>query len=140
MATAKATVDLSGVEKLTEALEQYGAEAQKVIAEYLRDDAFDAIGPCITRLLPVSGRTFQGHPMGARAAGYRTTFMVSDVATNSVTVKATPQYQYLYFPDDGSNTKRHRGKQQFMVRGAEAASPDIVDTICTRLVQKFEEV
>lgn len=135
----KGTVDLSGVERLAESIQKYGEEAQLVITKYLAEDAVDVIGPAITRLLPVSGRTFQGHHRGAKAAGYQATFMSTAATVDSVIVRSKVAFNYLYFPDDGSNTHHHAGKQHFMVRGAQAAAPQILDDICSRLVEKFEE-
>ncbi|MCD8190168.1 MAG: hypothetical protein LUD78_08145 [Clostridiales bacterium] len=136
---SSAKVDLSGMERLQEKLDNYGSEAQVVVAKYLATEALDQVGPAISRLLPVSGRTFAGHQLGARAAGYRAVFMTAGASVDGVTIRSAPEWGYLYFPDDGKNTKRHRGNQKFMVRGAQTAAPDIANEICTRLVQKFEE-
>lgn len=134
-----AMVDLSGVDRLTESIQKYGKESQLIITKYLVQDAIDVIGPAITRLLPVSGRTFRGHRQGAKAAGYRTTFMSTAETVDSVIVRSRTAFDYLYFPDDGDNTDHHAGKQYFMLRGAEAAVPQVVNDICSRLAAKFEE-
>ena len=66
-------------------------------------------------------------------------FMTRSSTVDSVIFKSSPAWNYLYFPDDGSNTVRHRGNQQFMLRGAQDAAPKIADEICTRLARKFED-
>ena len=55
----------------------------------------------------------------------------------AVTIKTKPKYDYLYFPDDGSNTRRHVGNQQFMRRGAEKSRDRIIDICVGRLAQEF---
>ena len=64
-----ATIDMTGLQHLQEKLDNYGTEAQAEMLKYLSREALDQVGPAITRLLPVSGRTFMGHPLGAKAGG-----------------------------------------------------------------------
>ncbi len=134
-----ASIDLTGMEHLQEKMDTYGTEAQLLAMKYLAMEALEQVGPAITRLLPVSGRTFSGHPLGAKAAGYQAVFMARSATVDSVVFTTTPAWHYLYFPDDGKNSKRHRGNQRFMVRGGQEAAPKIADEICTRLAKKFEE-
>jgi hypothetical protein len=53
-------------------------------------------------------------------------------------VHSAKKYQYLYFPDDGTNTTRHVGNQQFFRRGAEDASGEIVDACTEKLTKKLK--
>lgn len=46
-------------------------------------------------------------------------------------------YNYLYFPDDGENTYRHNGDQEFMRRGAEEATENIIDQCVSALVEEI---
>ena len=55
----------------------------------------------------------------------------------SVTIKTVNAYNYLYFPDDGSNTKKHAGNQQFMASGAENASDRIMELCIGHLTEEF---
>ena len=57
----------------------------------------------------------------------------------SVTIRTKNAYHYLYFPDDGSTTRRHHGGQEFMKRGAEKKQSKIIDRIMQGLTSKFEE-
>ncbi len=132
------SVDLSGVDRLAEFMDRYGSEAAAVITAQLSEEGLDAIGPAITRLLPASGRRWAGKRAAASAAGYERVFQATP-ALCAVTVRTTPAYHYLYFPDDGGNTQRHRGNQRFMLHGAEAAAPQLIEGICSRLISKFEE-
>lgn len=132
------SIDLSGVERLSAFMEHYGSEAAAVITSQLAEEGLDTIGPAITRLLPASGRRWTTKRTAASSAGYQRVFQATP-ALCAVTIRTTPAYRYLYFPDDGSNTRRHQGNQRFMLRGAEAAAPQLIDGICSRLISKFEE-
>lgn len=134
----KATVDISKVDRLAETLQRFGDQASVAVSQYLAEDGYRHITESITRLLPVSGRRWSGKPAGARSAG-AAVFGMEQTDLMSITVRSVKPYNYLYFPDDGSNTKRHAGRQHFMQRGAEASTDSIVDGICTRLVELFEE-
>lgn len=46
---------------------------------------------------------------------------------------------YLYFPDDGTNTEHHAGNQQFMFRGATDSQDRIVNEVIDELVKRLEE-
>ena len=54
-----------------------------------------------------------------------------------VWVKNKPVYGYLYFVDDGENTRKHIGNMRFMERGAEAATPRIVDRVQEELIKNI---
>ena len=54
-----------------------------------------------------------------------------------VVVKTKTPYNYLYFPDDGENTYRHNGDQEFMRRGAEEATEKIIDQCVSALVKEI---
>lgn len=136
--SAKATVDITPIERLTEALQRFGDQSTVAVSQYLAEAGYRQITESITRLLPVSGRRWSGKPAGARSAG-TAVFGMEQTDLMSITVRSVKPYNYLYFPDDGGNTKRHAGRQHFMQRGAETSTDTIVDGICTRLVELFEE-
>ena len=132
------TFDTSDVERIADILTKYLTAIEPTIHEYLADHGLETIGPAITRLLPASSRLWDGKRTGAKAAGYASVFQ-GDLGLGSITVRTQPAYYYLYFPDDGGNTQRHRGNQRFMLHGAEAAAPQLIEGICSRLISKFEE-
>ena len=82
------------------------------------------IESCIMPLLPSSGRTWRGKKAAASSVN---PFKHVQEDSLSVIVRNKPAYGYLYFADDGSNTKRHQGGQHFMERGLETAAPDIIE-------------
>ena len=109
-----------------------GEGAGRIIDSVLHREGAEAIKQDITRLLPSSGRSWKGK--GAPASAAMPGKFSQDNGTLSVTVAARGKYHYLYFPDDGSNTKRHAGNQQFMMRGAENASERIIEMCIGKLV------
>ena len=55
----------------------------------------------------------------------------------AVTVGTRSKFHYLYFPDDGTNTKHHAGKQHFFERGVEAQEENVINGILDAL--KFKD-
>ena len=122
-------------DRLLEAIKDFPGDAEKVINDVLHNEGNDLIQKNIRLLIPVSGRTWKG-----KAAPAKTGASLTSVNGNlSVTEKTTKKYQYLYFPNDGSNTRNHAGNQHFFFEGAENASGDIIERCIERLSNKFEE-
>ncbi len=111
---------------------QYGDAAQRVINDVIHGEGAEEIKKEITRLLPASGRKWKGKGAPARTAMPGKFDQDEDLL--SVTIAARDKYHYLYFPDDGSNTKRHAGNQQFMYRGADKAVPKVLELCLGRLI------
>jgi hypothetical protein len=82
--------------------------------------------------MPVSDKTKGIHAVDAKSLRHTD-------GNLSTTVRSAQKYQYLYFPDDGTNTRRHVGNQQFFLRGAEDAAGEIVDVCIEKLTKSFEE-
>lgn len=91
------------------------------------------ITEAIMTLLPESGRKWKGK---RKAAKQSAPFMQTN-GELSVTVKTKNAYNYLYFPDDGTNTRRHHGEQYFMYGGAEIKQDEIIDRCIAKLIEKF---
>lgn len=121
--------------QLIDAMMQYGQESGKVVDDVLWNEGGKLISDEIMRLLPESGRkAWRGKKRAAKQAQPFT----QENSSLSVTVKSKSAYNYLYFPDDGTNTKRHRGEQYFMQRGAENQTEEIIDRCVNRLINKWE--
>ena len=128
-------LDMSEMETLQTAMEEYAGAAGPLIDEVLRGEGAEEIKKEITPLLPISGRTWKGKAKSASAVMPQR--FTQENSSLSVTIKASGTYHYLYFPDDGSNTKRHIGNQEFMRRGAENASDRILDLCIGKLTENF---
>lgn len=129
------TLDASEFEQLQDAMSQYEGAAGPIIDEVLHGQGADLIKSKITMLLPSSGRNWKGK--GAAASAAMPARFSQDNDSLSVTIAARGKYHYLYFPDDGSNTKKHAGNQQFMMHGAEDASSEIIDLCIGKLTEQF---
>lgn len=126
-------LDAAEFDRLTERIKEYQGDAENVINEVLWGEGGPLISAAIMELLPRSGRTWIGKPKEAKSAAPFT--QVND--NLSVTVRTKGTYNYLYFPDDGSNTKRHEGNLQFMFRGAENEQERIIDLCIAKLTNEF---
>lgn len=117
-----------------EALANYVGDAEEAINEVLHNFAGDRAQEEIKRLIPVSGKTWKG-----KAPPARTSNSLQNIHGNlSETVTTTKKYQYLYFPDDGTNTRRHVGNQRFFERGGDAVTDEIIERCLGRLTNNFE--
>ncbi len=130
-------LDTKEFEKVATAIEKFSdrAVAEQVINSYLADEGGKKIKENIRSILPVSGRTWRGKKP---AASQTDPFRVQG-GNLVVRVYSKKNYQYLYFPDDGSNTKHHQGNQQFMFRGAEESAEEIVNGVIDDLLKRLEE-
>lgn len=134
MARSMLTLNDEGIKTLADAIENYPGYAGNAINDVLWNDGGAIIQQNIMPFLPESGRTWRGKkPAAKRTAPF---MQIND--TLSVTVKSKNAYHYLYFPDDGSDTRHHAGNQGFMLRGAEVSQDEISARIVARLVQPFE--
>jgi hypothetical protein len=128
-------LDDAEFERMQKALERFPGNAEDAVNEVLHGDGATLIKDSIRQLIPVSGRTWKGKAAPASEGNSLT----SVPGNLSVTTKTTKRYQYLYFPDDGTNTRRHVGNQQFFPRGAENVSSEIADVIIDKVTSKFEK-
>ena len=129
------TLEADALDDLATTMEQYGAGAGQIVDNVLHGQGAQLIKNSIVPLIPRSGRTWKGK--GAAAASVMPGRFQQDNGAQSVTIAARNKYHYLYFPDDGSNTRRHAGNLQFMRRGAEEASADIIDLCLGKLTENF---
>ena len=138
MAGASIKLDVRQFETLERAIKLYQGDAERTVNEVLHNEGGKLIQEEIMRLLPVSGRDWTGK---RKAAKYAKPFTQVD-GNLAVTVKTVNAYHYLYFPDDGTNTKNHvgyKGKpREFMYKGAENQTSKIIDRCIDRLIEKWE--
>ena len=132
---ARIGLDASQFDKLQNAIKDYPGNAEKIINDVLHNEASPLIQEKIRQFMPVSGADWKGKATAAKTGNSLT----DEKGNLSITVKTTKKYQYLYFPDDGTNTKNHAGNQQFFLRGAETQQNEIVNRCLTRLINGFEQ-
>lgn len=128
-------LDGTELDRLQESMKSYGEGAGQVITDVVHESGPIIYGR-INPLIHPSGRTFKGHRSSATASAWAKYDTHESLA---VTVAARGKWSYLYFPDDGSNTDRHAGVQDFMLRGAQDASPEIIERCLGALIQEWSE-
>ena len=122
------------IERLHQAMKDFQGDTESTINDVLHNEASTLIQEGIRRLIPTSGRTWRGKRPPAK-----TSKSLKDQKGNlSITVKTTSNYNYLYFPDDGTNTRRHAGNKQFFWRGGQSQENEIVNRCIGKLTQGFE--
>lgn len=127
------TLDSSEVDGLEEIMNEYELEGIKTINDVLHGEGAKVIQDKIRALIPSSGRKWRRKKASAKSAQpFKQTDGVLSVKTGTET-----RYNYLYFPNDGSNTKRHKGDKRFFEEGNEAATDDIVSICLGRLEQNL---
>ena len=131
----KLKVDYEQFEGLEKAITQYAGNAEKVINDVFHNEGAPLISEAIKNLMPVSGKTWKGKKGAAKTSN-----SLMSVNTNlATTIKSRSAYGYLYFPDEGTNTRNHVGNQQFFLRGAESVADDIIERCINKLINEFEK-
>lgn len=127
------TMDVRQVDELVKAVRQYEGDAESAINDVLHNEAGNMAQDAIKQIMPVSGRSWAGKKAAARGAKS----LRNRPSNLAITVTTTGDYQYLYFPDDGTSTQRHVGNQQFFWRGGEKVQDKIIDRCIKRLIDNF---
>lgn len=127
-------INFSEVERLQQALEEFQGDAEAVINDVLHNEAGDLAQESIKRLMPVSGK----HWRGKKPAAKKSKSLQNIEGNLSITVTTKKNWSYLYFPDDGTNTRRHIGNQRFFERGGEAVQDEIIERCINKLITNFE--
>lgn len=125
-------LDYTQIEQLQKAMQQYQGNTENAINDVLHNYAGDRAQKEIYMLMPRSHKKKGKHAKDAKS--------LSNITGNlSVTITAKGKWHYLYFPDDGTNTRRHVGNQRFFERGGKRAEDDIVNRCIAQLVNDFEK-
>lgn len=124
--------DFSEINELMSYIDQYGDHARKSINDVLHKKAPSIVKKNIIPLIHDSGRKWKGKkPHATRSQPF-----MEEFGNLTLTVKSKPSYGYLYFPDDGSNTKRHAGNQRFMQRGGDKSTQRIINLCIANIVEE----
>lgn len=127
------TLDVNEIDRLVASIKEYGDGAEDKVNSVLHGYGAKKIGEEAQKLIHPSGRNWRGKKKSATVAD---PFM-GQPGNLSITVKSKSAYNYLYFPDDGSNTRKHAGGKHFMRKGAEAATPAIIERCLAKLTENF---
>lgn len=123
------------IERLQKGISGYSTIAESEINTYLHGVGYNLFSRSIESLLPVSDRekkhakysdAIQDRLKSSRSRG-------GGFNNLSVTIGTKPKYDYLYFPDDGSNTVHHAGNQHFFESGIEKKEDEAIDEMLERI-------
>ena len=121
---------------LQEAMAEHIGDTEKIINEVLYNEAGPLIKNAVHRLIPLSTvKPWKGKPKHAREAD--SLLQVNYNLAVKITTKS--KYGYLYFPDDGTNTKNHVGEQRFFERGGDSVVNEIVERCIAGLYGSFDK-
>lgn len=138
MASTSFKLDTQQFDTLQRAIQLYSGNAERTVNDVLHNEGGKLINDEIMRLLPESGRTWNGK----RTAAKRANPFTQENENLAVIVRTVSAYHYLYFPDDGTTTKNHIGykgrPREFMYKGAENQTAEIIDRCINRLIQRWE--
>ena len=129
------SLDAKQFDGLVKAMGEYGDGALAKVDDVIHESGPD-IAERITPLIHPSGRTWRGKPASATTGAWPR-YVTNEKLAVGVTTK--PKYNYLYFPDDGSNTRRHAGGQAFFERGGDQAVPSVLEKCQEALIKAWEE-
>lgn len=129
-------IHIADVDNLVGALKNYPGNAEEAINDVLHSDEVARLAQdAIKRFMPVSGKTWRG-----KAGAAKTSNSLRNTNENlSTTVRTSKAHQYLYFPDDGSTTRRHIGNQRFFAKGGEAVQGEIIERCIEKLTETFNK-
>ena len=128
-------IKTESLEKLWKGLNGFSSTAANEINTYLHGAGYTLFSKSIEDLIPVSDRkkkhakysnALQDRLKSSRSRG-------GGFENLSVTIGSKTKYDYLYFPDDGSNTVHHAGNQHFFDRGIERKEDEAVDEMLDRI-------
>lgn len=128
-------IEIADAEKLQQALKDYTGDAEQAINDVLHNEVGELVQPEIKKLMPMSNKHWKGKKSPAKTSKSLRN-LNGDL---SVTITTQKAYQYLYFPNDGTNTRRHIGNQRFFEKGSENKQGEIIDRCVNRLVNNFEK-
>lgn len=131
------SIDYQELDKIENLFNEFPDTAKAAVNNILHSDiAVDMVEDNIKPLLPSSGRHWKGK--GAAAASTQP-FRKGPNELLTLIVRSKTKYNYLYFPDDGSNTVHHMGNQHFMQHGAENSLGAIADLCAANVINEFNQ-
>lgn len=128
-------INATEIDRLSAAMKEYAGDIEDAVNDVLHNQAGKLIQDQIYLLMPVS----DVKPWNGKLPHAKDSKSLRNVPDHlSITVTTKKDYHYLYFPDDGSNTRNHYENQQFFARGGDAATDDVVDRCIAKLINNFE--
>ena len=120
-------INFLAVEEVGKALAEYSGNTEDAINEVFHSEEVNTLAQnAIKALMPRSNKKKGRHAIDSNS--------LRKLDGNlSVTIRTQKAFQYLYFADDGTNTRRHIGNQQFFARGGENVKGEIIERCIEKL-------
>ena len=130
---ARHDLNIMEFENLYQAIKEYEGNTENAINDVLHNEAGQLIQDAVKNLIPQSHKRWKGKKPPAKTSNS----LMQQKENLSITVKTRNAYHYLYFPDDGSSTRRHVGNKHFFQRGGESQQDEIANRCVEKLVNDF---
>ncbi|MGM9534894.1 MAG: hypothetical protein ACI3VR_06560 [Intestinibacter sp.] len=131
MARANFELEAEDIQRIQEAIMNFGDGAEKVINDYLETQANEAFKQSIINLIPVSDRD--------KAHAKDSDPLKGELSGNlELYIHTKTQYNYLYFPDEGAGAHFvGKGPQDFMQQGVDNKIDEVVDGMIESLMNNM---
>lgn len=130
MANITYTLDQNDFNELLKLTQKNGAEVEKIINDYLHNEAPRKIKSSITGLVPVSDRK-------KKHAKFSDPFQRQQNFNLAVKIITAKEFNYLVFPDEGLGTSIGNIPQNFTGRGLEAVTSELIDDMTAKILQNL---
>ena len=130
MANITYTLDQNDFNELLTLTQKNGVKVEKIINDYLHNEAPKKIKSSMTGLVPVSDRK-------KKHAKFFDPFQRQQNFNLAVKIITAKEFNYLVFPDEALGTSVRNAPQNFTGRGLEAVTGELLDDMTKRVLQKF---
>lgn len=130
MANTTYTLDQNDFNELLKLTQKNGAEVEKIINDYLHNEAPRKIKSSMTGLVPISDRK-------KKHAKFFDPFQRQQNFNLAVKIITAKEYNYLVFPDEGLGTSIGNIPQNFTGRGLEAVTSELIDDMTAKILQNL---
>lgn len=121
------------LERIKEAIIDFGDNAENVINECLANEVKNTLITSITNFIPVSKKNKKHAKTSNPLQG--------DVRNNlTLWIRTKPKFNYLYFPQNAEGQSRNNSPNDFMEKGINNEYDNVVNTILDKLQNRLEEI
>lgn len=129
MATSKFEIKQEDLNKIEEAILEYGENSEKVINDYLNSVAKNKFMAAIKDYMPVSNR---------RKIHAKTSNSIDSISYNlALVIKTKSKFNYLYFPQTGEGTSKGKSPNDFMEKGIDKEYDNVINGILDKLKNRI---
>ena len=118
--------------RIQEAIMDFGDDAERVINDYLRNEANAKFIKSITNLIPVS-KINKRHAKTSNPLDTKFYNLALYIHTKS-------KFNYLYFPQNAEGQSRNNSPNDFMEKGIDAEYNNVVNEMIEKLQRRMEEI